>query len=119
MAEKTAEQNFTLVQTRKYENAKANATEFAEAKTKHTNAIINRLQAEYEYIFRMKIIKYYQGSDISRQATPAIRHCFIHNFTQSGGREAFRLFLRISETIPESLPCGLPFLSAFNIRRKP
>ena len=64
MAEKTAEQNFTLV-TRKYENAKANATEFAEAKTKHTNAAINRLQAEYEYIFRMKIIKFYQGSDIS------------------------------------------------------
>ena len=64
VAEKTAEQNFTLV-TRKYENAKANATEFAEAKTKHTNAAINRLQAEYEYIFRMKIIKFYQGSDIS------------------------------------------------------
>ncbi len=63
-AEKAAGQNFTLV-TRKYENSKANATEFAEAKTRHVNAAINRLQAKYEYIFRMKIINFYQGADIS------------------------------------------------------
>lgn len=64
VAEKTAEQNFVLV-TRKYETGKANATEFAEAKTKQINATITRLQAKYEYIFRMKIIKFYQGEEIS------------------------------------------------------
>lgn len=64
VAEKTAEQNFVLI-TRKYETGKANATEFAEAKTKQINATITRLQAKYEYIFRMKIIKFYQGEEIS------------------------------------------------------
>ena len=62
-AEKTAHEAFDLM-TKKYEYGKANATEFDETKTKYLNAVSNRLSAQYDYLFRTKIIDYYRGKTI-------------------------------------------------------
>ena len=51
--------------TGKFENGRANATEFEEAKTKRTKAVNSCLQAKYEFILRMKIINFYQGQSIN------------------------------------------------------
>lgn len=63
-ARTAAETNFKMM-TGKYENGKANQTELAEAKTKRAKAITSCLQAKYEYILRMKVIRFYEGQDIS------------------------------------------------------
>lgn len=62
-ARKAAESNFNMM-TGKFENGRANATEFEEAKTKRANAITSTLQAKYEYILRMKIIEFYEGNKL-------------------------------------------------------
>ena len=62
-AEKTAQEAFDLM-TKKYEYGKASATEFDETKTKYLNAVSNRLSAQYDYLFRTKIIDYYRGKTI-------------------------------------------------------
>lgn len=64
VADTAATANLRMV-TGKYESGAANATELEEAKTKHINAVISRLQAKYEYILRMKIIAFYEGDSIS------------------------------------------------------
>lgn len=64
VADTAATANLRMV-TGKYESGAANATELEEAKTKHINAVISRLQAKYEYILRMKIIAFYEGDNIS------------------------------------------------------
>ncbi len=64
VAQKAAEVNLNMM-TGKYENGRANATEFEEAKTKRTKAANTCLQAKYEYILRMKIINFYQGQSIN------------------------------------------------------
>lgn len=50
--------------TKKYENGRANATEFDEARHKHHVASIGRLSARYEYLFRAKILDLYRGQEI-------------------------------------------------------
>ncbi len=64
VAQQAAETNLNMM-TGKFENGRANATEFEEAKTKRTKAVNSCLQAKYEYILRMKIINFYQGQSIN------------------------------------------------------
>lgn len=64
VADTAATANLRMV-TGKYESGAASATELEEAKTKHINAVVSRLQAKYEYILRMKIIAFYEGGGIS------------------------------------------------------
>ena len=47
--------------TLKYENGRANSTEFDEARHKHFTAATNRITARYEYLFRAKILDFYRG----------------------------------------------------------
>ena len=54
---------FQLMQ-RKYENGKANATEFQEAKTALLRAQSDEARARYTFLFRRKILHYYQTSTI-------------------------------------------------------
>lgn len=51
---------FVLMQ-RKYENGKATATEFQDAKTKYMRAESQKIQSGYTYIFRKKILDFYRG----------------------------------------------------------
>lgn len=53
--------SFNLVE-KKYENGKANATEYQEAKTKLINAESTALQSRYTFLFRQKIIDFYRTS---------------------------------------------------------
>ncbi len=46
---------------KKYENGKANATEYDESRTNRLHAEYDRLAARYEYLFRMKILDFYRG----------------------------------------------------------
>ncbi|MBR1386888.1 MAG: TolC family protein [Alloprevotella sp.] len=62
-AEAVALESFQMM-TKKYEFGKANATEFSEQKTKYANAVCERLQAQYEFLFRMKILEFYKGNEI-------------------------------------------------------
>lgn len=62
-AEASAQAAFTLM-SKKYENQKATATEYKEAKTTLEKAESNRVQAKYDYIFRMKILNFYKGEAI-------------------------------------------------------
>lgn len=59
-----AEANFNVMKA-KYDNGKANQTELEEARTRRAKAITSSLQAKYEYMLRMKIIKFYEGEKIS------------------------------------------------------
>ena len=45
----------------KYENGKANVYEFNESKTALTQAALEQIQAKYDYIFRLKILNFYNG----------------------------------------------------------
>ena len=45
----------------KYENGKANITEFDEAKNKYLNAESDFMKARYEYLYQTALIKFYQG----------------------------------------------------------
>lgn len=56
-------ESFTLI-SRKYENGKANAVEFDEAKQKLMKARSDELQAKYDYLFRTKILDFYKGVPI-------------------------------------------------------
>lgn len=49
---------------KKYENGKANATEFDDARHKHYLAALDRLSARYEYLFRTKILDFYRGVEL-------------------------------------------------------
>lgn len=48
----------------KYENGKANAVEYNEAKQNLLKAQSDELRAKYDYIFRRKVLDFYQGIEI-------------------------------------------------------
>lgn len=50
--------------TQKFENGKANAVEFNEAKQNLMKAQSDELQAKYDYLFRTKILDFYKGVPI-------------------------------------------------------
>lgn len=62
-AEDAARASFTLM-SKKYENQKATATEYKEAKTTLEKAESNRIQAKYDYLFRIKILNFYKGEQM-------------------------------------------------------
>lgn len=45
----------------KYDNGRANATEFEKAKAEYINAVSQRLQAEFERLLRVRILRHYGG----------------------------------------------------------
>lgn len=62
-AAQASEESFRLM-TQKYENGKANAVEFNEAKQNLMKSQSDELQAKYEYLFRTKILDFYKGVPI-------------------------------------------------------
>ncbi|MCM1313115.1 MAG: TolC family protein [Bacteroides sp.] len=62
-AENASHSSFVLM-SRKYENGKANATEYQESKTKYMKSVSERLQAKYTFIFRSKILNFYRGNPL-------------------------------------------------------
>ena len=54
---------FDLMQ-RKYENGKATATEFQDAKTQYMRAESGQVQSRYTYLFRRKILDFYRGRQL-------------------------------------------------------
>lgn len=54
---------FELMQ-HKYENGKATATEFQDAKTKYMRAESQQIQSRYTYLFRKKILNFYRGMEL-------------------------------------------------------
>ncbi|WP_321334631.1 TolC family protein [uncultured Bacteroides sp.] len=57
------EESFRLMEE-KYENGKATAVEYNEAKLNLMKAVSDRLQAKYDYMFRTKILDFYKGQPI-------------------------------------------------------
>jgi outer membrane protein len=55
---------FTLMQA-KYENGKANITEFNESKNNYLRAESDLVQARYEQLYQRALIEFYRGRDIS------------------------------------------------------
>ena len=49
----------------KYENGKANITEFNEAKNVYLKAESDRVQALYELLYQRALIQFYQGRELS------------------------------------------------------
>ena len=62
-AETAANASFDMV-SKKYENGKANATEYNEAKTKRQQAEITRLQSQFQLLFNKKILAFYSGEEL-------------------------------------------------------
>lgn len=62
-AVKANEESFRLM-NEKFNNGKANYVEYTEAKLSLTKALSDKLQAQYDYIFRTKILDYYKGQPI-------------------------------------------------------
>ena len=60
----SSEESFNLVSV-KYENGKANITEFNEAKSQYMEARSNLAQARYEYLYQMKLLDFYKGEELS------------------------------------------------------
>lgn len=58
-----SEEAFGLMNS-KYEAGKANAVEYNEAKQNLQRAQSDELQAKYDYLFRVKILRFYQGEEI-------------------------------------------------------
>lgn len=58
-----SEESFKLM-SEKYENGKANAVEYNEAKQNLMKAQSDELQAKYDYLFRTKILDFYKGVPI-------------------------------------------------------
>ena len=58
-----SQESFNLM-SEKYENGKANAVEYNEAKQNLMKAQSDELQAKYEYLFRTKILDFYKGVPI-------------------------------------------------------
>lgn len=63
-AVQAAETSFRLMEE-KYRNGKANFVEFNEAKVNLAKAQSDCLQAKYEYLFRTKILAFYEGKPIA------------------------------------------------------
>jgi len=62
-ASRSAQDAFTLMQA-KYENGKANITEFNEAKNSYLRAESDLVQARYENIYQLALIEFYRGRDL-------------------------------------------------------
>lgn len=62
-AEDASKSSFILM-TAKFVNGKATATEYQEAKTALLKATSNRIQAQYTFIFRQKILDFYRGVEL-------------------------------------------------------
>lgn len=59
-AERSQQQALTYAE-QKYEAGRGNSFEYTTAKTNYLRAVSSRLQAEYTYYFRLRILYYYQG----------------------------------------------------------
>lgn len=59
-----AQDAFTLMQA-KYENGKANFTEFNEAKMNYLKSESNLVQAQYEYIYQSRLLDFYRGHELN------------------------------------------------------
>lgn len=59
-AASSAEASFRLM-SEKYANGKATATEYNEMRTNWMKALSEQIQARYDYLFRSKILEFYQG----------------------------------------------------------
>lgn len=59
----SSRQAFELVSA-KYENGKANITEFNESKNNYTKALSDFVQAQYENLFQTRILDFYKGMEI-------------------------------------------------------
>ena len=62
-ATEASDEAFRLAR-KKYECGQANAVEYNEAKQNLVQAQGDELQAKYEYLFRVKILDFYQGTPI-------------------------------------------------------
>lgn len=62
-AEQANEAAFRLM-AEKYDNGKATAVEYNEIKLNWMKAVSDRIQAKYDYIFRIKILDFYKGADL-------------------------------------------------------
>lgn len=62
-AAESAEQAFNLTRER-YENGKANITEYNESKNRYLEAASNYLQARYECLFQTKLLEFYRSGEI-------------------------------------------------------
>lgn len=62
-AVEAAKESFRLME-RKYEEGKATGVEFNEVKTLLQQTTSDRIQAKYDYLFRLKILDYYKGIPI-------------------------------------------------------
>ena len=63
-AAQSSQDAFTLMQA-KYENGKANMTEFNEAKNNYLKAESDLVQARYEYLYQTALLDFYRGRDLS------------------------------------------------------
>ena len=63
-AEKSASEAFEIMSA-KYENNKANITEFNEAKNRLVSASSDLAQARYQYLYQARLLDFYRGRDIS------------------------------------------------------
>jgi outer membrane protein len=63
MAMKSSEDAFKLMSA-KYENGKANITEFNEAKNSYLKSQSDCVQAKFEYLYRTKMLDFYKGSEL-------------------------------------------------------
>ena len=62
-ASRSAQDAFTLMQA-KYENGKANITEFNEAKNTYLRAESDYVQARYELLYQFALVQFYRGRSI-------------------------------------------------------
>ena len=62
-AASSAKHAFTLV-TEKYENGKANITEYNESKNRYLEAESNFLQARYECLYQTSLLDFYRGKEL-------------------------------------------------------
>ena len=64
VARQSSEDAFTLTQA-KYENGKANITEFNEAKNRYLKAESDLVQARYEYLYQTSLLDFYRGKELN------------------------------------------------------
>ena len=63
VARQSSEDAFKLTQA-KYENGKANITEFNDAKNRYLKAESDLVQARYEYLYQNSLLDFYRGKDL-------------------------------------------------------
>jgi outer membrane protein len=63
-AANSADEAFRLMKA-KYENGRANLTEFNEQKNGYLNALSNLQQAKYEYLYSIHLLDFYKGKELT------------------------------------------------------